>query len=154
MLNLSLPWWEFVVRGVVVYFAMLILLRLGGRKQVGQMSPFDFVLLLVLSNAVQNSMNGGDNSLTGGLIIAVALVIANWLMGYLNFKSKKISELIEGKPEILIHNGKVFEDLLFKEKITVEELKATLRKSGIFEITHVKYAVLETTGEISVISKN
>ncbi len=153
MFNLSLPWWEFVVRGVVVYFAMLILLRLGGRKQVGQMSPFDFVLLLVLSNAVQNSMNGGDNSLTGGLIIAVALVIANWLMGFMTFRSKKISGLLEGKPEILIHNGKIFEDMLMKEKITHEELRSVLRKNGISELQHVKYAVLETTGEISVIGK-
>ena len=153
MFNLSLPWWEFVVRGVVVYFAMLILLRLGGRKQVGQMSPFDFVLLLVLSNAVQNSMNGGDNSLTGGLIIAVALVIANWLMGYLTFKSKKFSRLLEGKPEILIHNGKIFEDILLKEKITHEELRSILRKNGFTDIQQVKYAVIETTGDISVIGK-
>jgi uncharacterized membrane protein YcaP (DUF421 family) len=153
MFNLSLPWWEFVVRGVVVYFAMLILLRLGGRKQVGQMSPFDFVLLLVLSNAVQNSMNGGDNSLTGGLIIAVALVAANWLMGFMTFRSKKISGLLEGKPEILIHNGKIFEDMLMKEKITHEELRSTLRKNGFSDLQQVKYAVLETTGEISVIGK-
>ncbi len=154
MFNLSLPWWEFIVRGVVVYFAMLILLRLGGRKQVGQMSPFDFVLLLVISNAVQNSMNGGDNSLTGGLIIAVALVAANGLMSFMTFRSKKISGLLEGKPEILIHNGKIFEDMLIKEKITHEELRSTLRKNGFSDIQQVKYAVLETTGEISVIGKS
>jgi uncharacterized membrane protein YcaP (DUF421 family) len=154
MFNLSLPWWEFIVRGVAVYFAMLILLRLGGRKQVGQMSPFDFVLLLVISNAVQNSMNGGDNSLTGGLIIAVALVAANGLMSFITFRSKKISGLIEGKPEILIHNGKIFEDMLVKEKITHEDLRSTLRKNGFSDIQQVKYAVLETTGEISVIGKS
>ncbi len=153
MFNLSLPWWEFIVRGLVVYFALLVLLRLGGRKQIGQMSPFDFVLLMILSNAVQNSMNGGDNSLIGGIIIAAALVITNWLISYISYKSKKTSELLEGKPEILIHNGKIFEDILIKEKISHEELKSKLRKNGVFDINHVQFAVLEITGEISVVAK-
>src|SRR6187401_2478007 len=89
MWSLSLPWWEFMVRGAVVYVFVILLLRVTGKRQTGQLEPFDLVLLLVLSNAVQNSMNGGDNSITGGLILAATLVGLNWLTGWITFKSRK-----------------------------------------------------------------
>ena len=80
MFNLAIPWWELIVRGAIVYAFLLLLLRITGKRQIGQLAPFDLVLLLVLSNAVQNSMNGGDNSLVGGLISATTLVILNFLI--------------------------------------------------------------------------
>src|SRR5262249_31083004 len=101
MFNMAIPWWELVVRGCVVYVFMLILLRVTGKRQVGQLAPFDLVLLLVLSNAVQNSMNAGDNSLVGGLISASTLVLLNYVIGIATFRSKKIEGLIEGRPQIL-----------------------------------------------------
>jgi len=153
MFTLSIPWWEFVVRGLSVYLFILIILRVGGRKQVSQFSPFDFALLLIISNAVQNSMNGGDNSLVGGMIIAISLVAINALVNFINFRSKKLSEIIEGKPEVLIHNGKLYEDILSKEKISHEELKAILRNSGVSTIEEVRFAVIESTGAVSVIKK-
>src|SRR6266699_1030016 len=108
MWTISLPhWWEFVARAVIVYAFLLVILRLTGKRQVGQLAPFDLVLLLVLSNAVQNSMNGGDNSITGGMILAATLVALNWLIGYLTFRSKPLEHLIEGRPVILVHNGHV-----------------------------------------------
>src|SRR3954465_3054639 len=107
MWKTSLPWWEFIFRGLVVYLFLLIILRLTGKRQVGQLAPFDLVLLLVLSNAVQNSMNGGDNSVTGGLILATTLVGLNWCVGWLTYRSKRIEALIEGRPVILIHDGKI-----------------------------------------------
>lgn len=154
MLLMSLPWWEFVVRGLVVYFALLVLLRLSGRKQVGQLSPFDFVLLLIISNAVQNSMNGGDNSLVGGLIIALSLFSINWVISYINLKNRRLSQLLEGKPEIFIHNGIVSEKLLTKERISHDELKSILREHDIEKIDQVKFAVLEPDGKISIIKKS
>src|SRR5512143_1168779 len=105
MLNMAVPWWEFILRGLVVYVFLIILLRLTGKRQVGQLAPFDLVLLLVLSNAVQNAMNGGDNSVTGGLILATTLVTLNWIVGWATFRNKRLEELIEGRPIILIHNG-------------------------------------------------
>src|SRR6267378_5063277 len=108
MWNMSLVWWEFVLRGIIIYFFLIALLRLTGKRQVGQLSPFDLVLLLVLSNAVQNAMNGGENSVTGGLISAGTLIAVNYVMGWVTYKSKKIEELVEGRPEILIHNGQLF----------------------------------------------
>src|SRR5215475_10336116 len=110
MWNMAVPWWELVVRSVVVYGFLLILLRVTGKRQVGQLAPFDLVLLLVLSNAVQNSMNAGYNSLIGGLLSALTLVLINFGVGLITWRSKKLASLIEGRPEILIHNGKLFED--------------------------------------------
>ena len=108
MWSMSVPWWELVVRSVFVYGFLLLILRITGKRQVGQLAPFDLVLLLVLSNAVQNSMNAGDNSLIGGLISAVTLVALNYGIGYLTYRSKKLEAIIEGRPEVIIHNGTVF----------------------------------------------
>src|ERR1700681_1939799 len=116
MWNLAIPWWEFIARGLIVYVFLIGLLRLTGRRQVGQLAPFDLVLLLVLSNAVQNSMNGGDNSLVGGLISAVTLVLLNLGVGWVTYRSKKLESLIEGRPQILIHNGTLFEDVVAKAR--------------------------------------
>src|SRR6266403_3476492 len=107
MWNMSLPWWEFILRGIIIYVFLIVLLRLTGKRQVGQLAPFDLVLLLVLSNAVQNSMNGGDNSITGGLISAATLVGMNWIVAWLTYRSKRFESLIEGRPVILIHNGRI-----------------------------------------------
>src|SRR5262245_62906083 len=112
MLNISVPCLELVVRSAVVYAALVVILRATGKRQVGQLAPFDLVLLLVLSNAVQNSMNGGDNSLIGGLISAVTLIGLNHLVGVATFRSKRIEEIVEGRPLIIVHNGQVFEDVL------------------------------------------
>src|SRR5580693_4470721 len=108
---LALPWWEFLLRAVIVYVFLIAILRLTGRRQVGQLAPFDLVLLLVLSNAVQNSMNGGVNSLIGGLISATTLVLLNYGVGYATYRNKRLEALIEGRPQLLIHNGKLFEDV-------------------------------------------
>src|SRR5512137_2818504 len=106
MWAIELPHWShFVVRAVVVYIFLLVLLRLTGKRQVGQMAPFDLVLLLVLSNAVQNSMNGGDNSITGGMILATTLVMLNFGVSWLTYRSKGLEALIEGRPVIIVHDG-------------------------------------------------
>src|SRR6202165_4670556 len=112
MFKLAIPWFEFIIRGAIVYVFLLLLLRLTGKRQVGQLAPFDLVLLLVLSNAVQNSMNGGDNSLVGGLLSAVTLVGVNAAVGYATYRSKRLEAVIEGRPQILIHNGNIFEDVM------------------------------------------
>src|SRR5512140_1675566 len=107
MWNISVPWWELIVRSAAVYVFLLVLIRITGKRQVGQLAPFDLVLLLVLSNAVQNSMNAGDNSLVGGLISASTLIGLNYLVGVATYRSKKLESVIEGQPQVLIHNGKL-----------------------------------------------
>src|SRR5215831_14425151 len=109
MWKLAVPWWELVLRATLVYAFLLGLIRLTGKRQIGQLSPFDLVLLLVLSNAVQNSMNAGDNSLLGGLVSASALVVFNSLIAGLTYRNKRIEALVEGRPQVLVHNGKLYE---------------------------------------------
>src|SRR4051812_31182364 len=150
MWTLAIPWWEFILRGVVVYLFLIAILRITGKRQVGQLAPFDLVLLLVLSNAVQNSMNGGDNSLLGGGISATTLISFNYLIGLITFRSKKAEALIEGRPIILIHNGKLFEDVMARAQLTHHELNSALRQSGCDCITDVHCAILENNGAISV----
>jgi uncharacterized membrane protein YcaP (DUF421 family) len=154
MWNMSLPWWEFLVRGAIVYLFLIVLLRFSGKRQVGQLAPFDLVLLLVLSNAVQNSMNGGDNSVIGGLISAVALVGLNWVIGYVTFRSKRLEQFIEGKPQIIIHDGHIYRDVMNRERLTQHELEAALRTAGCASVTDVHFAVLENNGQISVRRKD
>lgn len=151
MLNIAIPIWELILRAATVYIFLLVLLRVTGKRQVGQLSPFDFVLLLILSNAVQNSMNGGDNSLLGGLISAVTLVLLNYGVGALTMRSRKIETLLEGVPEILIHNGKISNAGLKKAQLTPAELEASLRRQGCQSVSEVKIAILEVNGAISVV---
>ena len=151
MWNIAVPWWELVVRGAVVYGFLILLLRLTGKRQVGQLAPFDLVLLLVLSNAVQNSMNAGDNSLVGGLISAATLIGLNWLVSLATYRSKRLEALIEGRPQVLIHNGKLFQDVMERSKLTHHELHAALRQAGCTCVEEVRSAILENNGAISVV---
>jgi uncharacterized membrane protein YcaP (DUF421 family) len=153
MLNLAVPVWELILRSVVVYGFLLVLLRLTGKRQVGQLAPFDLVLLLVLSNAVQNSMNGGDNSLVGGLISAVTLVLLNALLGFVTYRSKRFEDLIEGQPLVLIHNGKLYSKVMQQAKLTHHELDSALRRAGCSCVEDVHTAVLENNGSISVVAR-
>lgn len=150
MWNLSLPWWEFVLRGAIVYVFLLIILRITGKRNTGQLAPFDLVLLLVLSNAVQNSMNGGDNTVVGGLISAATLIALHYAVAILTFKSKKLEVWIEGAPRVLIHNGTLNEDVMRRELLTHHELAAALRAAGCADIQHVHVATLENNGQITV----
>lgn len=153
MWNMTVSWWELVVRGVVVYIFLLVMLRISGKRQVGQLAPFDLVLLLVLSNAVQNSMNAGDNSLIGGLISAATLIGANYLMGLATFRNKTLEAIVEGRPQILIHNGNLYEDEMARAKLTHHELNAALRRAGCDCVEDVHTAILENNGAISVVSR-
>lgn len=154
MWNLSIHWWELIVRGLLVYFFLILILRSTGKRQIGQMSPFDLVLLMVLSNAVQNSMTGGDNSVTSGIILAVTLVLANWSVGKLTSSSKVMEELIEGDPQVLFHNGMVYEKVLRDSRITRQELIAAVHKAGYADLDAIRAAILENDGTISVIPKH
>lgn len=154
MWQMSIPWWEFVVRALIVFVFLMVLLRVTGRRQVGQLAPFDLVLLLVLSNALQNAMNGGDNSIVGGVISAVTLVSVNWVVGFVAYRSKRLASAIEGRPEILIHNGHIYRNVMARERLTQAELDAALRQAGCANVEDVHVAMLENNGQISVRMKD
>jgi uncharacterized membrane protein YcaP (DUF421 family) len=144
-------WWEFVLRAGIVYLFLLMLIRLTGKRQGGQMSPFDLILLLILSNAVQNSMYDGDNCVTGGMILSATLVGLNWLVGWLTLRSNRIESFVEGRPIILIHDGKIDSEAMKSVQMTMHELNAALRKEGCVSAEEVRFNVLETNGQITVV---
>lgn len=153
MWSMSVPWWEFVLRGVVVYCFLLVFLRLTGKRQTGQYAPFDLVLLLILSNAVQNSMNAGDNSLVGGLISATTLIVCHVALAHLAFHVRWIERLIDGRAQVVVQDGKVDEALLRRELISPSDLAAALRVGGCLHAHEVERATLETNGAITVVLK-
>lgn len=150
MFQLMIPWWELIIRAAIVYAALFILVRLTGKRQIGQLSPFDLILLLILSESVQNAMNAGEDSVTGGIILAATLVTLNYLVGIITFKSDKAERIIQGHPEILVRNGKVIKSVMVKAKISEQELESALREAGFFHLEDVKLAILEDTGRVSV----
>jgi uncharacterized membrane protein YcaP (DUF421 family) len=154
LFHMSMPAIEFVIRAASVYVFILLALRLAGKRQMAQMSPTEFVAILLVSNAVQNSMNGGDNSLLGGFILATVLVVSSTLISYLTFRSRRLRKIFEGNPTLLIHNGSRLEAHLRHERITHSELKSMLRRQGIHDLKEVHEAVLEPDGNFSVTKKS
>jgi uncharacterized membrane protein YcaP (DUF421 family) len=145
--------WEKVLRSVVVYLFVLLAFRFTGKRQVGQLTPFDLVVLLIISNVVQNAVIGPDNSLGGGLLGAAVILGLNYLVVELTFRSKRVRRLLEATPTLLIHNGHILYRNLEKERITLDDLHAALRRSGVAGPDHVRVAVLEENGGISVIPR-
>ena len=142
---------EKIVRSAAVYLFLLFAFRLTGKRQVGQLTPFDLVLLLLISNVVQNAVIGNDNSLGGGLLGAVTILILNRLVVELTFRSKRLRRLLETSPTILVHNGKILHANLDRERVTMDDLLAALRRNGVADVSHVRVAMLEENGGISVI---
>lgn len=151
MFAMSVPWWEFVLRGVVVYVFLLVFLRLTGRRQTGQYAPFDLILLLILSNAVQNSMNAGDNSLVGGLISAATLIACHSALSHLTYRFGRLARLVDGLPQVLVRKGEVDAARLHEELLSRDDLDAALRAAGCRGVHEVERATLETNGQITVV---
>ena len=145
--------WEKVLRSLVVYVFLLVAFRLTGKRQIGQLTPFDLVVLLIISNVVQNAVIGPDNSLGGGLIGAAVILLANYLVVEVTFRSKRARRLLEAQPTLLIHNGRILHANLASERVTLDDLHAALRRSGVAAVEHVRVAVLEENGGISVIQR-
>ena len=151
MWQMSVPWWEFVLRGIVVYLFLLVFMRLTGKRQAGQYEPFDLILLLILSNAVQNSMNAGDNSLVGGLISASTLMLCHAALARLAFHFPRVGYWVDGKAQVLIDQGKIDQNLMRQELLTREDVEATLRAGGCLHAHEVERATIETNGQITVV---
>lgn len=140
---------QIVLRTGVIYLLVLIGVRLSGKREVGQMTPFDLTLLLLLSNSVQNAMTGPDTSLMGGAIAAATLLILNYVIGNLSGVNRRFRRIIEGQPSLLVHDGKVIESHMAKEHVSMDELHRALREHGISSVHDVALSVLEVDGSIS-----
>ena len=143
---------EKVVRSLTVYAFLLLAFRLIGKRQVAQMTPFDLIVLLMISNVLQNAMIGPDNSITGGLIGATTVLAANWFVGRIAFSSPWMERAIEGVPTLLVHHGHMIEENLRREKFSREDLLSNLRSQGVFNIEEVRAAILEPSGKLSVLN--
>ncbi len=145
---------EFILRGVVVYLSVLLLLRIAGKRHFALMSPTEFVAILLISNAVQNAMNGGDNSVAGGLILAVTIVALSWTISWLTYRFRPARLVFEGTPTLLVHKGRAITAHLRHEHLSETELHALLREQGLHDIGELESAVLEADGHLSVIKRS
>lgn len=147
----QVPYLNLVVRALAVYLVILALLRWSGKKQLGQMGATELVTILLISNAVQNSMNAGDNSLTGGLVLAAVLVLISSAFGYFSYKYKFFRNIFEGVPTLLVHRGQFIKANLHKERMCESEVRTLLRKQGVHLLEDVENAIIESDGSLSVI---
>jgi uncharacterized membrane protein YcaP (DUF421 family) len=149
----DVPIWEIVFRTIVVYVVVFALLRIAGKRELGQMSVVDLVVILVIANAVQNSLNGGDVSLVGGLVSAATLVALNRVFDRFGRRVPFVSRLFRQEPTLLMQNGEVIKRNLDDEDIEPEELEMAAREKGMTDLSEVDAAVLEVDGSISIIPK-
>jgi uncharacterized membrane protein YcaP (DUF421 family) len=153
LFELAMPWWEFVLRAVVVYVVLLAMIRISGKRTMGQFTPFDVLLIVLLGNAVQNSLLGKDQSLIGGLLLAAVLISLNWLAGFATSRYRRAERVIEGVPVVLARDGKLFDQVLRRELVSENDFDEALRQNGELALEDVELALLETDGRISVVPK-
>src|SRR6478736_5976734 len=134
------------LRTTIVYLVILLGVRLSGKREVGQMTPFDLTLLLLLSNAVQNAMTGPDTSVLGGVVAAATLLLLNYLIAELSGGNRRFRKLVQGQPSLLVHDGKIVAAHMAREHVSMDELQQSLREHGLASLREVALAVLEVDG--------
>lgn len=149
MLGLVHPWWELVLRGLCVYAALMVLVRLSGERTVGQFTPFDLLVVMLISEAVSGSLSGEDKSLFGGLIVAGTLITVNMLVAFASTRSERAERLIEGSPVLLGRDGAIFEDVLKRHRVGKGEVERSLREHDC-DLARMRCVFLEANGQISV----
>ena len=154
MFDLAMPWWAFVLRACIVYFILLLLIRASGKRTMGQFTPFDMLLVVLLGNAVQNALLGQDASVGGGLLLATTLLLLNWLVGLVSARSARMEALVEGVPVLLARDGQVYKDVLRRELISRADFDKAMRESGVEDIEDIRMAVLETNGHITLVTRD
>jgi uncharacterized membrane protein YcaP (DUF421 family) len=149
----GVPWGERAVRAVLIYAFLLVVIKLFGRRELGQLTAFDLIVLLTLSNILQNAMIGNDNSLTGAAVGAVVLLTANYAVAYLVFRNRRAERLVEGEPRILVVDGRVQLEALRRELLTEQELLSAVRREGYESLEEVHLVIAEPNGLVSVIAR-
>jgi uncharacterized membrane protein YcaP (DUF421 family) len=153
MFALAMPWWEFILRAVVVYVVVLGMVRLTGKRALGQVTPFDVLLIVLLGNAVQNALLGQDTSLAGGLLLAATLIALNYGVGWLTTRNRRMERLIEGEPVLVARDGRLLDSVLRRELITQADFDAALRQQGCRDVEEVELALLEINGHITIVPR-
>ena len=153
LLGLSVPWWEIVLRGTVVFVVLMLLIRLSGKRTVGQFTPFDLLVLVLLGDAVQGSMLAGDQSLQGGLLLALTLLACNRVVAFATARSRRLEFLVEGRADILVRNGDVDHRALRRADMTLDDLQEAMREHDCVAIRDVRLALLEKDGSITILKR-
>lgn len=153
LFELAMPWWEFVLRATVVYFVVLAMVRVSGKRTVGQFTPFDLLVVVLLGTAVQNSLIGEDVSLLGGLILAGTLIALNWLVGFATSRSRTLDRLAEGTPVLVGRDGQLFESAMRRENISHQDIEEALRDNGLADVSSAAMITLEVDGTLTVIPR-
>jgi len=149
MFDMDLPWWEFIVRGLAVYLLLLVMVRLSGHRTVGQFTPFDLLVVMLLSEAVSNSLNGGDDSLVGGLIAAATLVAINSLVALASSRSARFEKFVDGSAVLIGRDGVFFEKTVRRCRLSESDLEEALREHDCPR-PEMKCAFLEADGQITI----
>lgn len=150
---LAMPWWEFILRAVVVYTVVLGLVRLSGKRALGQFTPFDVLLIVLLGNAVQNALLGEDTSLGGGLLLATTLILLNYTVGWFTARHPRVERVVEGEPVVLARSGRVLPHVLRRELVSKADFDVAMRQQGCSDISQVELALLETNGHITILQQ-
>ena len=153
MFVMGLPLLEKILRPIIIYAFLVVSLRLSGKRELVQLNPFDLVVLLTLSNTVQNAIIGDDNSVLGGVIGATSLLVTNYLVVRFLYDHRKLDQMVEGRADVLVENGKVRTQHLKKELITMAQLEAAARKQGFGSLCEVEQCVLEPGGTLTFLGK-
>lgn len=152
MFDMDLPWWEFVARGAIVYLALLLMVRLSGRRTISQLTPFDLLVVMLLSEAVSNGMSGGDDSVGGGLIIAATLMVLNATIGILSARSRKMETLFDGDTLLIGRDGVFFDKVVKRNRVGESDIEQALRQADCAR-HEMQCAFLEADGSITVMKR-
>ena len=150
MFQMQAPWWEMVIRAAVIYGALLIFVRISGRRTVGQFTPFDLLVVMLLSESVSNGLAGEENSVTGGIISALTLIAMNIAVAYVTARSTRVQTLVEGNAVLIGKDGRLFRDVLKRERVPLSDVEQALREADC-DLSEMRRAFLEADGQISVL---
>ncbi len=153
MFDMAMPWWEFVARALIVYFVLLLFVRLAGKRTLGQFTPFDIILLVVLGNAVQNSLIGKDVSVQGGLVLAATLIGLNWGVGWIAARSQTFQNAVEGRAIQVGRDGQIDHRALLRQSVGASDFEEAMRRVGVEHCGEIRAAWLETDGSITIIKE-
>jgi uncharacterized membrane protein YcaP (DUF421 family) len=153
MFDLDNEWYELIARAAIIYIALLVMVRVSGKRTVGQFTPFDLLVVMLLSEGVSNSLSGGEKSVLGGLLLAATLIVINTVLAFVGARNKKVQSLIEGEPVLIGRDGKIFDAVIRRHNVPHADVEQSLREADC-ELSKMKFAFLESDGKLSILKES
>lgn len=152
MFEMDAPWWEYVARAMIIYIALMFMVRISGKRTIGQFTPFDLLVVMLLSESVSNSLSANDRSVLAGLVLSATLIALNVAFAALSARSTRLEHWMEGAPVLVGRHGEIFHEVLKRERLGLGELEKALRASDC-TLAEMEYAFLETDGSVSIMKR-